>query len=189
MDRKKIFSTINKTVDFMLNMVTDVLDYAKIESGKLELKYRVFDLIEFMNNAIELNNILSKQKGIVIEGSFPKDSLFVNADEDKLKQVMDNLLSNAVKYSELNIRVNVFIEEFNDNIQVSVKDQGYGIPKDELNKLFQPFSTTSVKSSAGEKSTGLGLVSVKKIVETHRGKIWVESEEGKGSTFIFTIPS
>jgi signal transduction histidine kinase len=186
--QEKIFSTINKTVDFMLNMVTEVLDYAKVESGKVDLNYKEFDLTLFMDDAIELNNILSKQKGILINSSYPKIPIIVSADENKLKQVMDNLLSNAVKYSELNTEINIFIEKLDGEIKVVVEDHGFGIPNDELNKLFQPFSTTSVRSSAGEKSTGLGLVSVKKIIETHHGRIWVESEVGVGSKFIFIIP-
>lgn len=184
----KIFSTINNTLDFMLNMVTDVLDYTKVESGKLDLKYEEFDFTAFMDNSIELNNILSNHKNIQINGKYPNEILIINADRNKLKQVMDNLLSNAIKYSEPNSKVDVFISKLEDKVQVKVVDKGQGIPEEDLSRLFKPFSTTSAKATAGEKSTGLGLVSVKKIIETHGGEIWVESEYGRGSQFYFTVP-
>lgn len=101
---------------------------------------------------------------------------------------MDNLLSNAFKYSEQDTTVTVSLKTDNDEVFVEIRDQGVGIPEDEIGKLFQPFSTTSAKSTTGEKSTGLGLVSVKKIVEAHEGRIWVESEVGKGSRFFFALP-
>lgn len=184
----KIFSTINNTLDFMLNMVTDVLDYTKVESSSLDLKYEEFDFTAFMDNSIELNNILSNHKNIQINGKYSDEILMIKADRNKLKQVMDNLLSNATKYSEPNSKVDVFISKLEDVIQVKVVDEGPGIPEEELSRLFKPFSTTSVKPTAGEKSTGLGLVSVKKIIETHGGEIWVESEYGIGSQFYFTVP-
>ena len=112
----------------------------------------------------------------------------IEADVNKLKQVLDNLFSNAMKFSNPNTFIHLDIISSEKEVQISVKDQGNGIPESELDNLFQAFGTTSVKSTAGEKSTGLGLVSVKKIVETHGGRIWVESEVGKGSEFHFTIP-
>jgi two-component system, sensor histidine kinase and response regulator len=187
-DQNQILSTINTTLDFMLNLITDVLDYAKIESGKLELKIEEFNLITFMDQVVELTNILSAQKNIKILPAYSDDEIIIKADQNKLKQVMDNLLSNSIKYSEENTKIQIYISSSENEIKVEVADQGKGIPKDELSKLFQPFATTSVKSTAGERSTGLGLVSVKKIVETHGGKIWVESEEGIGSQFYFSIP-
>jgi len=187
-NQDKIISTISTTINFMLNLITDVLDYTKIEAGKLELDYNEFNLIEFMNLSIEMNNILSSKKNIQIQSQYPADDLNVTADYNKLKQVMDNLLSNAMKYSEANTIVQVFIKDLEDEVEIQVADQGKGIPADELGKIFQPFVTTSVQSTGGERSTGLGLVSVKKIIETHGGKIWVESVDGQGSSFYFKLP-
>lgn len=184
----QVVSTINDTLDFMLNLITDVLDYAKIESGKLDLNIKEFNLADFMDQVIVLNNILAAQKKIEIFGEYDEKNIIIEADANKLKQVLNNLLSNAMKFSDSETVIHVNIEKIDREVHVSVKDQGKGIPKDELEKLFKPFSTTSVKSTAGEKSTGLGLVSVKKIVETHGGRMWVESEVGKGSKFYFTIP-
>ncbi|OQX79381.1 MAG: hypothetical protein B6D64_04945 [Bacteroidetes bacterium 4484_276] len=187
-NQERVFSTINGMLDYMLNLITDVLDYSKIESGKLDLKKEEFDLVSCLKHHIELNNTLGAQKNITIYFGHSREKLIVFADRNKLKQVMDNLLSNALKYSERNTKVHVYISVLEKEVQVVVNDQGKGIPAKEVGEIFKPFVTTSVKPTAGEKSTGLGLVSVKKIVETHGGRIWVESEVGVGSQFYFTIP-
>lgn len=187
--QEAVISTINNQLNFMLNLVTDVLDFTKIESGKLNLKKEKFNLITFMDNIIELNNLLSVQKNIQIRSGYIEKEVLVNADINKLKQVLNNLLSNAMKFSDPDTLINIYIIPSEEEVQVVVADQGKGIPEEELGELFKPFSKTSVRSTAGEKCTGLGLVSVKKIVETHGGRIWVESEVGKGSQFYFTIPN
>lgn len=187
-EQKQILDTTNNMLEYMLNLVTEVLDYAKIESGSLSLKKEQFLIDAFLDKSIELNNLLSAPKNIKIVRGDDQKEVVVTADKNKLNQVMDNLLSNAVKYSERNTTVTVYLATKENEVEITVADQGKGIPEHEIGKVFQPFTTTSVKSTAGEKSTGLGLVSVKKIVETHGGEIWVESEEGVGSKFSFTIP-
>lgn len=186
--QEAIIKTINNQLNFMLKLITDVLSFAKVESGKLELKKREFNLISFLDNIIELNNLLADQKSIKISSRYDEKNVLVNADENKLKQVMNNLLSNAMKFSESNTSINIYVISKDTEVVVVVADQGKGIPQEELGNLFQPFTQTSVRSTAGEKGTGLGLVSVKKIVETHGGKIWVESQVGEGTQFYFTIP-
>lgn len=188
-DQEVIFSTINTTLTYMLDLITDVLDYTKIESGKIDLALKEFNIVSFMDQAIELNNILGAQKHIKILPVYSDEEILIKADANKLKQVMDNLLSNAIKYSQSETTVNVNIIKAEKEVRIIVSDQGQGIPENEIGQMFQPFVTTSVKSTAGEKSTGLGLASVKKIVETHGGKIWVESKIGVGSQFHFIIPS
>jgi len=109
-------------------------------------------------------------------------------DKNKIEQVMTNLITNAIKFSQANTIINVGLKLDETNVIISVTDQGQGIDKEELNLLFKPFKKTSTKSTAGEKSTGLGLFIVKRIVEAHNGKIWAESELTKGSTFIVSLP-
>ncbi|OYT17110.1 MAG: hypothetical protein B7C24_04325 [Bacteroidetes bacterium 4572_77] len=187
-DQEKILGTINSNIDYMLNLITEVLDFSKIEAGKLDLHKKEFNLAPFMDGVIEMNNMLSSPKQIQINAAYDPKELIVVADANKLKQVMDNLLSNSTKYSENNTEIAVNFRLIENAIEFCVSDQGKGIPENEQADLFKPFVTTSVKSTAGEKSTGLGLASVKKIVETHGGKIWVKSKVGVGSQFYFTIP-
>ncbi len=187
-DQNVIVDTINSQLNFMLNLITEVLDYAKIESGKLNLKKERMELISFMNKVIDMNNLLCVHKEIKITAAYDIAEIYITADENKLLQVMNNLLSNAMKFSEYGSMIHVCVIPNETEVKIVVADHGKGIPEKELNCLFKPFSKTSVKSTAGEKCTGLGLVSVKKIIETHGGKIWVDSEVGKGSQFYFTIP-
>ena len=109
-------------------------------------------------------------------------------DGPKIEQVLDNLLTNAAKFSNPGTRVKVTVRREDGTIRIAVADQGLGIPAPELAKLFEPFSRTSVKSTSGEKSTGLGLLIARRIVESHKGKISVQSEVGKGSTFTVVLP-
>jgi signal transduction histidine kinase len=187
-DQSEIFKTLNMMLEYMLSLISDVLDFSKIASGKLEITKEEFNLVSFIDQSIMLNNILGAKKSIKVHSDYKMKQVTVEADQNKLKQVMDNLLSNAFKYSESNTNVHVDIEVDDTEVVVHVKDQGKGIPEKEIDGLFQPFKTTSVRSTAGETSTGLGLVSVKKIIETHGGKIWVDSTVGKGSVFSFSLP-
>jgi signal transduction histidine kinase len=109
-------------------------------------------------------------------------------DKDRILQVLDNLVSNAIKFSDSGTRVDVVVESTDESVVVSVRDRGQGIPEAEQERLFRPFSRTSVKATAGEESTGLGLAICRKIVEAHGGRISVQSEPGKGSVFAFSLP-
>ena len=109
-------------------------------------------------------------------------------DEQKLEQALNNLIGNAVKFSYPESVVEVDIRRLGEEVVVSVRDHGQGIPAHETKQLFQPFATTSVRGTAGEKSTGLGLAITRKVVEGHGGRIWLESRVGEGSTFSFSLP-
>jgi signal transduction histidine kinase len=109
-------------------------------------------------------------------------------DRAKMEQVLNNLISNAIKYSPSDTTVDVRLYREHGKAVLSVRDRGQGIPEDELDALFEPFATTSVQGTAGERSTGLGLVIAKRIVEGHGGEIEVESEVGEGSNFVVTLP-
>lgn len=172
-----------------MNLVSDLLDIAKIESGRLELERISTDILPVIEETLQHNRFLGESKQIETLLR-PEDSLpEVRIDPAKIQQVMNNLISNAIKYSQPDTTVNIRLSTpSGKEVVISVEDQGQGIPKHEMGKLFQPFSKTSVKSTSGEQSTGLGLVICKKIVEAHGGQIWVESEVGKGSCFYVSLP-
>ncbi len=172
-----------------LNMVSNLLDVSKIESGNLILDRRPANISKLIERCIEESNYLSEPKNISVVYTSKIDSQEVAIDKSKIKQVMSNLISNAVKYSHSGTVVRIQTElQADGRLLVSVADQGQGVPESELPKLFQPFSKTSVKPTAGEPSTGLGLMICKKIVEAHGGRIWVDSVDGEGSVFYWTIP-
>lgn len=187
-EQNEFLQIIHSSSDFMLKLIEDLLDVSKIESGKLELELEKTDINTFIEHNIALNQVIANKKQISIDFTPEEDIMpFVMIDRAKIDQVLNNLLSNAIKFSSRKSKVEVYMVKSDEKVIVSVKDQGQGIPEDEVNKLFKPFSKTSIQGTAGEKSTGLGLSISKRIIEGHGGKIWVESEFGKGSNFNFSL--
>jgi signal transduction histidine kinase len=186
-DQMKMIHTIKSLSKFMLRLLNDLLDITKFESGKIMLEKQKVDIASLIRKNIELNNVIAQNKKIKIEFKATETLPEINIDPHKIIQVLNNLISNAIKFSSPGSLVLVEIKKDENQIIVSVKDQGPGIPESEISKLFHPFQTTSVKSTGGEKSTGLGLSIVRKIIVGHKGKVWVESTIGKGSTFYFTL--
>ena len=187
-EHAKFLAIIRKSSEFMLSLLDNLLDIAKIESGRLDLDLEPADLVALIQNNLMLNQSLADKKAIRIIFLSDAPLTTVLIDRTKIEQVLNNLISNAVKFSLPGTTVEVHISKNADHLTVSVRDEGQGIPEAERQKLFQPFSRTSVKSTGGEKSTGLGLAIVRKIVLGHGGKIGVDSEVGRGSTFYFTLP-
>jgi CheY-like chemotaxis protein len=165
-----------------------LLDVTKIESGKLVLKRQPTEIVRLIEHTVALNQILAMRKEMTLEFVHPETFPALMIDAAKIEQVLNNLLTNAIKFSQPASRVTVRLIRQDSLALISIQDRGPGIPAEDLNKLFKPFTTTSVKSTAGEKSTGLGLLIVRKIVEGHAGKIWVESEVSQGSTFYVSLP-
>jgi signal transduction histidine kinase len=187
-EQQKFVATIKRNSDFMVKLITDLLHLTKIESGKLKLEPTETDLISLLQRNIELNRLLLESKQIPILFFAEDDLPTVLIDAPKIEQVLNNLIGNAGKFSAPNSTIEVRAHKNDKEILISVKDEGQGIPADEVDRLFIPFGNLSVKSTGGEQSTGLGLAIVKRIVEGHKGRIWVESEVGVGSTFTFSLP-
>lgn len=186
-DHQLFLNTIYRSTDFMLKLIEDLLDYSKIESGKIQLNKETFDLVDFTKENVHLNQTLASKKQINIHFEHPQEIIF-NADKNKIGQILSNLISNAIKFSEAGSDVYVMLEIKNDIVFLRVKDKGIGIRNEDLNKLFIPFNKISSSGTRGEKGTGLGLSIVKKIIESHNGSINVISEYGKGTEFIVKMP-
>jgi signal transduction histidine kinase len=187
-EHKEFLDIINSSAQFMLSLIDDLLDISRIESGKIDLHQELFPIEQLMSKIVGLNRVLSQKKNIGIDLIINKPGLIVNADGPKLEQVFNNLISNAIKFSNAAKVIKVEISESENSVLIGVHDQGQGIPEAELDKLFKPFQKTSVKSTGGEKSTGLGLSIAKRIVEAHKGVIRVESKVGEGTTFYVELP-
>jgi signal transduction histidine kinase len=181
-------SIIHSSSRFMLELVNDLLDVAKIESGKLELELSNTDLVRLIERNVVLNSAMASKKQIELH--FEHDDYVPNVqiDTSKIEQVLNNLITNALKFSSSGSVIKVNLVRTDNEVILSVKDQGQGIPSDDLDKLFKPFQRTSVKTTGGEESTGLGLAIVRKIVLGHKGRVWVESEVGSGTTFYVALP-
>ena len=185
--KNDLVNTINQACDHMLTLLNDLLDVSVIESGKFELRREPGNLAELVESRIRLMAVNAEPKGIRLTteiGPVPQ----VTFDAERMIQVVDNLLSNAVKFSRGGTTVHTRVGTVDGAVEISVRDQGPGIPAAELDRLFTAFGKLSAQATGGEKSTGLGLAIVKRIVEAHAGKITVQSEVGAGSTFTVTVP-
>jgi signal transduction histidine kinase len=185
---RKFLGTIQSSTEFMLRLVNDLLDISHIESGKLTLHHQMCDLVAVVEANVALNRIIAGQKDIQVMVTVDPMTPQIWIDPHRIEQVLNNLLTNAIKYSYSNTTIEVRVFRQDEEVILSVRDHGQGIPVGELSKLFTPFGVTSVKATTGEKSTGLGLLIAKKVVDAHHGRIWVESEPGAGSTFSVALP-
>lgn len=179
---------IVRSSDYMLGLIENLLDYAKIEEGRLDLEKTSFDIVSLARHSVEANNVLASGKNIRIDLESSIDKLMVSFDYLKMEQVFNNLLSNAVKFSYPKAKVKFNIDQKEQWLYLTIKDSGKGIKAEDMEKLFVPFSKISHKGTAGEKGTGLGLTIVKRIVEAHSGTIEVDSEVEKGTRFTIKIP-
>jgi two-component system OmpR family sensor kinase len=189
-DNRELLSGLIRSAEYMLALINDLLDYSKVEAGRLELQLAPVDLASLLRQNVAFNAILAGKKGInlrfQIAGAPPP---LINLDSRRVQQVINNLISNALKFSHSGTTVTVTMRASAAEVTVEVADQGQGIASDELGKLFKPFSSTRTRSTAGEKDTGLGLAIAHRIVQAHGGGIRVESEPGRGTTFFVTLPA
>lgn len=185
---RQIMEMIRNSSKFMLHLLDELLDVVKIESGKLELKFEKVVLADFLQRNVAVNSILATKKQINIVLQVPEKLPEISFDASKIEQVMNNLISNAIKFSHTNTTISIGAFNTGNEVIISVSDQGQGIPKNEIDKVFTPFTKLSVRGTAGEKSTGLGLSIAKRIIIGHQGRIWLDSTVGVGTTFFFTLP-
>ena len=188
-EQRSFLAAIIDSGQYMLKLLNDLLDISKIESGKMELQLKDIDLAQLVHTIISDNTFTAQKKNITLQYSIPENLPAVSADAGQMRQAMNNLVSNAIKFSMPGTMVEIIIENKDEMIVISIQDHGQGIPSAEIDKLFKPFQKTSVTATAGEKSTGLGLTITKKVIEAHKGSIWVTSEVGKGSIFSFSLPA
>ncbi len=180
--KKEFYEDINRNAHQMLALINDLLDVSAIESGTLKLQLNKNNLKSVLRSRVRMQqmNALPKNSVIQMDEDDIPDTLF---DADRIGQVADNLLSNAVKYSPAGSEIRVTFLYGEETVGFAVEDEGPGIPEDELDRLFQEFAKLSTQPTGGETSTGLGLSIAKKIVDSHNGKIDVDSEVGRGTTF------
>ena len=218
-EQTEFVSTIKDSGGTLLGLINDILDLSKVESGKMEIELREFDLQELMDNVVAVVTPKANEKGLSLEMScsptspdriginsasgrsfFSEPLPWLKSDEVKIRQVLLNLLDNAVKFTETGgISINVSINCSNEfirsemtevitTITISVTDTGIGIPSDKQDRIFDYFVQADSSTTRKHGGTGLGLALSKRIVELLDGRIWFESEEGKGSTFSFSVP-
>ncbi|RNC92568.1 MAG: sensor histidine kinase [Allomuricauda sp.] len=187
--RDKYLERANKGVERLIYIVKDLDLITKLEVGDLNLDKETFDIIELIKNVFELLEMRASKKNISLtfDMEYPKP-IFVQGDQEKIQQVVSNLLVNSIKYGHENGTTEVSVENLIQNkVIVRVTDNGEGIPKVHIPRLFERFYRVDQSGSRSEGGSGLGLSIVKHIIEAHGEKIYVESEQGVGSEFSFTL--
>jgi signal transduction histidine kinase/HAMP domain-containing protein len=172
----------------LLSLINDILDLSKIEAGRMELELSEFHLPAALQNAMTLVRERAHTHGITLKARVDPKLGEIRADERKFKQILLNLLSNAVKFTPDGGRVEVDARKNGNSVEVSVKDSGVGIAKEDHGAVFEEFRQVGRDYTTKQEGTGLGLALTRRFVELHGGKIWVKSAPGKGSTFTFTLP-
>jgi two-component system, OmpR family, phosphate regulon sensor histidine kinase PhoR len=172
----------------LIQMINELLDLSRIESGTVQLMLDDVDLVKLARATAERLRLFAERQGLRIDMDVPERVSPVRGDEDRLGQVLVNLLHNAVKFSPDGGRIVVGVREDPGEIRVWVSDPGIGVPRADLARIFERFYKVDRARVRGRGGTGLGLSIARHVVESHGGRIWAESEEGSGSTFIFVIP-
>ena len=183
----RFVSIVQQETERVSNLATRFLDLARLESGRVQMDRRPVELADIVKRAMEIIQPFAYEHQRILHKNVPRRLPQVLGDAERLHQVLLNLLNNAVKYSKPGDQVQVSVENSPPNLIVAVTDNGPGIAADQIPQLFQKFYRIP-DSKRNSKGTGLGLVVAKRIVEAHKGNIWVESEIGKGSTFFFSLP-
>lgn len=183
--------TLDET-DRMIRMINDLLDLSRMDSQQstLQLEYiNINELLSFVLDRFDMiMNNEEKGKKYRIRRDFTQRELWAEVDPDKIIQVIDNIMNNAIKYSPDGGTITVHLSETHNNILLSITDQGLGIPKKDLQKVFDRFYRVDKARARKQGGTGLGLAITKEVIKAHGGNIWVESQEGRGSTFYITLP-
>ncbi|MGB7952222.1 MAG: ABC transporter substrate binding protein [Candidatus Binatia bacterium] len=183
-------SRVRSNTQHLAGLINELLDLSKIESGRIEVKSRRVSLRGLVHEVVEALRPVAAEKVIAIEATLCEPSIWVWADREKINQVLMNLIGNAIKFTPVQGRVTVSASRNGgEDVQVSVSDTGPGVRPEEKEKVFDKFYQIAEDGGAKPKGTGLGLAIAKALVELHGGKIWVESEPGRGSTFSFTLPA
>ncbi|TLY38260.1 MAG: adenylate cyclase, partial [Nitrospirae bacterium] len=173
----------------LVDLVSDFLDLSKLETGHIELSRTACDIRDLVRNIVENYRPVANSKNVALTSQVDASLPPLYADGRRLDQVLNNLLSNAVKFTPEGGAIQIRVRPENGaGVMVQVEDSGVGIAKNEIANLFQKYRQASSATLSAQKGTGLGLVICKMIVEAHGGRIWAESEEGKGTTLTFTLP-
>lgn len=196
-EQNKFLSIAYRNIDRLSRLINDLLDVSKLEAGGMNLKSSVVPVRELVKHVLSTMETWAKDKKITLKAEFSNDAVEVEADMDRLTQVLTNLVGNALKFTpeagQITVEVRDGIKDSTypggDCVEIGVRDTGIGIAPEDQAKLFNKFVQVSLAQPQGVSSTGLGLAIAREIIDLHSGRIWVESEPEKGSRFAFRLPA
>ena len=187
-DLIRMADLIGENSQRMFELITNLLDVNKIESGKTALVLNKIDVAPLMKESIVKFESAALKKEIKINNNIPSDNIFIMADKMATEQIIDNLISNAIKYTPLGKNIFLHIQKMPHIVQICIEDEGPGLTENDQANLFGKFARLSARPTANEHSTGLGLFIVKKLVTDMQGKVWCDSTPGKGAKFFLEFP-
>lgn len=195
-EQKKFLDIAYRNIDRLSRLINDLLDVSKLEAGKMTLRPEPAPIKEMAQNIFSTMQTWVKDKKIQFKTELSDEKLMLECDPDRMTQVLTNLCGNAIKFTPEGGTITVDAKTVSDPklspgecIEIGIRDTGIGIAPEDCGRIFQKFEQVSLAQPQGVSSTGLGLTIVKEIVELHGGRIWVESEVGKGSRFVFRVPA
>ena len=173
-------------IDNLTQMVQELLELSRIESGRVPLKLQLMEPGSIINKVVERMQVQAERSGLSLNFTFPNDLPQVLVDPDRIGQVFVNLIHNSIKFTRPGGKINISAFSDRGRVVFKIEDNGVGIEPESLQRIFERFYKIDRARSSG--GTGLGLSIAKHMIESHGGRIWVESEVGKGSSFFFTLP-
>jgi signal transduction histidine kinase len=185
--QEEYLDDILSSAHHLLSLINDVLDLSKVEAGQVELEVAPFSLRKALESGVVMVRERATLEGVKVAYSADPEVDLVDGDERRIRQVIFNLLSNAVKFTPAGGAVDISAAQVNGELRISVADTGPGLAPTDHHRIFEEFQQTDIGVEQRE-GTGLGLALSKRLVELHGGRIWVDSELGRGSTFVFTLP-
>jgi len=185
--QKNMILAVYKSSRYQMEIIKNLLNISVLESGKMKIEKKDFLLIEVLNKVLDELKLKMELKSLKTSINFD-DNMEVFGDPNRIGQVLLNLLGNAIKFTNEYGNIIISAHNKNDTAVISVSDDGVGISQEDIKHIFNPYDLYSTQGTKGEKGTGFGLSICMRIINAHNGKIWVESNEGQGSTFFFTIP-
>jgi len=183
---KEYLKIINDSSNQAYELLENLLLWSRSQTGNIDFKPEKLNLKDIIVDTINLVRPQASAKGIIIESEISND-VYLSADRNMISTIMRNLLSNAIKFTPRNGRVSIDVKLLTIGVEIAVSDTGVGIPEKDIDRIFKVEEKISTAGTEKEKGTGLGLVLCREFIEKHGGKIWAESEVGKGSSFIFTL--
>ncbi|PDC42119.1 cell wall metabolism sensor histidine kinase WalK [Listeria monocytogenes] len=183
----RFLEVMQNETERMIRLVNDLLKLSRMDGGREQLEKSFVNFTDFFNHIIDRFEMMKKET-IMFKRHIPREPVIIEIDEDKVMQVLDNIISNANKYSPDGGRISFYLKKFEDEIEVSIADEGLGVPDEDLANVFDRFFRVDKARSREMGGTGLGLAIAREVIEAHGGRIWAERNKNKGTIIKFTLP-
>jgi len=186
--QKEVLEIAARNVDRLSQIIENILDYTKLETGKIQMRFEKVLMNNIVNEAFQLMNSMASERGFSLTSDLCEQDILAVCDPERIKQVIIKLIENAIEFTEPGGSIFLRLARSNDSVRIEVENTSQEIPETEFEKIFEIFTQSRTKEGKKITGSGLGLAICKKIIERHHGKIFVEAAQKKGSRFVITLP-